>query len=173
MKVVPDLIVTRYAQLKAGELFLYSHEKGLSVAIAAANPVELGDLYIVTLGPKFPPTMTGPTIHSPNGSSSLLSYGGEYVLRLPAGSQAWSSEPPAAGLPCVAVAQEDTYIRANAAPPGRGFHPCYVSAKQGRILGSGTVMQYFPLRDPIFALEWEILTTEEKPRTILSCPFEA
>jgi hypothetical protein len=25
MKVAPDLKVTRYAQLKAGELFLYSH----------------------------------------------------------------------------------------------------------------------------------------------------
>jgi hypothetical protein len=173
MKVAPDLKVTRYAQLKAGELFLYSHENGFSVAIAAVNPLELGDLYIVTLGPKFPAAMAGPTIHAPKGGSSLLSYGIDYVLRLPAGSQAWSSEPPADGLPCVAVAQEDIYIRANAAPPGRGFHPCYVSAKQGRILGSSNVMQYFPLRDPIFALEWEILTTEEKPRTILSCPFDA
>lgn len=90
MKIVPDLKVTRYAQLKAGELFLYSHENGLSVAIAAANPVEHGDLYIVTLGPKFPAAMTCPTIHFPNGSSSLLSYGGDYVLRLPACSQAWS-----------------------------------------------------------------------------------
>src|SRR5580704_11132718 len=168
MKVVPDLKVTRYAQLKAGELFLYFHENGLSIAVAAANPVELGDLYIVTLGPKFPAAMTGPTIHSANRSSSLLSYSSDYVLRLPAGSQAWSSEPPAAGLPCVAVAQDDTYIRANAAPLGRGFHSCYVSAKQGRILGSSNAMQYLPLRDPIFALEWEILTIEEKPRTILS-----
>ena len=173
MKFAPDLKVTRYAQLKAGELFLYSHENGLSVAIAVANPLEQGDLYIVSLGPKFPGATTGPTVHSLNGSFSLLSYGSDYVLRLPALPQAWSWEPPAAGLPCLGVDQEDIYIRANAAPPGRGFQPCYISPQAGSDTGSSSGMQYLELRNPIFALEWEILTSEEKPRTILSFPFEA
>jgi len=79
---------------------------------------------------------------------------------------------PGADLPCIAVAQGDIYIRANCAPPGQEFGPCYVAVKEGKIIGSSELRKYFELRDPLFALEWQIVTTEEKPRTILSCPFE-
>jgi hypothetical protein len=175
MEITPALRATRFSQLKPGELFLYSHENGVPVAIAPTNPVQFGDLSIVTLGPKFPPTIDGPTIHSPQNSpghsSVLLSYGSDYVLRLPVRSQAWSSITPPAHLPCVAVAQEEVCIRTNAGPPGQEFRPCYVAPKEGKILGSGDVRKYFELRDPIFALEWEIVTAEEKTRTILGCPF--
>jgi len=175
MKITPELKVTRFAQLKPGELFLYFHDDGASVGLAAKNPVQFGDMSIVSLGPKFLPTVGGPTIDSPQNSpgyrSALLSYGSDYVLRLPVSSQAWRSGTPGADLPCIAVAQEDIYIRANCVPPGQEFRPCYVAVKEGKILGSSESRKYFELRDPLFALEWQIVTTEEKPRTILSCPF--
>lgn len=64
-------------------------------------------------------------------------------------------------------------MRANSvAPPN--YKPCYVSFDTGKIVtaGPGRVDAYIePRGHKAFALEWELVTREEKPRGILAYPW--
>jgi hypothetical protein len=173
MEVTPSLAVTRLEKLSPGDLFIYGHEHGLSVAMVALHPLD-DDKYVLPLGPIFPPNIPSPTAYLPRGRISALSFGAQYRLRLPTSADGWSSIEPKLGDYCLLVAEEGVFVRANFAPPGREFHPCYVGMKDGRIFattGGSRPQLDKPTGEFVYALRWEIFTTEKQPRIILSYPF--
>jgi hypothetical protein len=60
MEVLSKLKVTRFAQTKPGDLFMFSHDSGTSVAMSVIDPANDGDKVVVVLGPDFPQGMKRP-----------------------------------------------------------------------------------------------------------------
>jgi hypothetical protein len=140
MLVTPSLSVTRFAQLKPGDLFISQFGEMSFVALAAADPD--GDLLMVPLGPHFPDGLDGPSLVGSSGAN-VISFGKEYGLRLPARPGSWRLTPPDAGTHCIVAAEGGPFVRANfVAPPN--YKPCYVSFDTGKIVtaGQGRVEAY-------------------------------
>ena len=173
MKVVPALTITRFAQLAAGDLFLAPLGGDDScVAIVAEDPTQNGQKSLVPLGPSFPGRTGGPTLISPPGMT-VVSFGKNYVLRLPVRAKGWSASAPPPGTIGILATDSGRYFRADAGPsPGVLFG--YIDIATGRIhtSGQGTFQQYAPPTGiHAFAIEWEIVTNEPEPRSILAYPF--
>src|SRR5271170_7511667 len=84
MRVFPTIRGTRFAQLGAGELFLYEHSGGTSVGFVVEDPTKDGDKLLLPLGPVLPPGMNWPMLQTPS-EHTVLSFGHEITLRLPVG----------------------------------------------------------------------------------------
>lgn len=169
MLKTPPVAITRFTQLKPGELFLSQQGDASYVALAVAGAD--GDPLMVPLGPGFPDRSDGPSLIGSAGAD-VISFGKEYLLRLPARPEGWRFTAPDAGTHCIAVTEEGAFIRANfVAKPN--FKPCYVGFETGRIVtaGQGRGSAYIEPHGPkAFAIEWELVTREEKPRRILGYP---
>lgn len=114
MEVSPSLAAIGFDKLSPGDLFIYGHENGLSVAMLTLDPTN-SDKLILPLGPTFPPHMPIPTLYLPRGRIAPLSFGAQYSLRLPASADGWTSAEPELGNHCLLVAEE-------------GFFPCQLHA---------------------------------------------
>jgi hypothetical protein len=176
MKIIPALKVVRFAEASPGDLLIVPiADRGRgTVAIVAEDPTRNGQRYLVPLGPVFPDDAVGPSLVSP-GEITVVSFGKNYVLRLPVGCNGWSESPPpreTIGIFVNSVNSSNAYFRADAGPaPGR--LDCYVEIATGRINVSGTGInqQYIrPTGTHAFAVEWEFVTDERETRSILKYP---
>ncbi len=170
MQTIPELRVSRFAQLDSGDLFLWRHAERASVGIVATNPIENGQKLILSLGPDFPQNVIGPLLLDPNGTT-VVSFGKEYVLRLPVQPRGSLDTLPASDIRCILVTETGVHIRVNGGLRPGQFHPCYVDLSTGLIVtrGSGASQEFAtPSGIPAFAVQWEIVTTEKKPRVILA-----
>ena len=173
MQPAPALRVTRFAQLDCGDLFLWRHKEGGCVAIVAADPTQNDHKLILPLGPDFPRDVTGPFFLYPDGIT-VVSFGKQYVLNLPVQPRGWLDTPPPQGTHCILVTEAGVYIRVNRSPNPREFHVCYVDLATGLICtrGSGASQEFAtPSGVPAFAIQWELVTREDKPRVILAYPY--
>ncbi len=173
MEVSPALALTRFEKLNPGDLFLSRHSNGFTIALVVTlNPIADDAKLIFPLGPTFSPDAPiASVVPPPPGRFCVLSFGAQYTLRLPIRADAWTTKEPQSLDPCVLVAEDGTYLRANFLSGGR----CHVRAKDGRILATtqGYPARFeHPLGECLYALRWEIVTVEDPPRTILSYPFE-
>jgi hypothetical protein len=174
MEITPAFKATRFAQLKQGELFIFSSESVSAVGLAAKDPARDGDMVMIPLGPALAPEMVARIVDGQH--TAVVSFGAEYIVQLPSHAGGWSAEGPPPEKPCFVLSsqgsdpsQQKLYLRANFAPPGVGFKPCYVDMKDGRILAPGG--QYVaPPGISGYAIEWALLTKETEPRVILSYP---
>jgi hypothetical protein len=162
MKIVPELIATRFEQLTPGDLFIFLIREEFYIALAAREKSEGGRNLVLILGPKFPEGTRGPTLF-PWAAAAVVSFGKEYQLRLPTDPHCWSPVPPNPEQHCVLLVDNTPYFRADFVHyPGR-FHTCYVRASDGMV-------EYeIPRGIVAFALEWEISTigSDSNPRSIL------
>jgi hypothetical protein len=171
MLITPPLTITRFAQLTSGELFLSQFQETSFVALTVVDPD--GDMLMVPLGPGFPDGLDRPSLVRSLGAN-VISFGKKYELRLPAQPNGWRLTPPDPATHCIAVTEEGAFVRANFAPPPTEYRPCYVDLDSGRIVtaGQGRGAAYAEPRGlKAFAVEWEIITHEEKPRRILAYPW--
>jgi hypothetical protein len=173
MQIVPAPRITRFAQLNSGDLFFWRHGLGACVAIVAEDPTPGGEKFALPLGPEFPVDVTGPTLINANGTT-VVSFGKEYVLRLPVRPKEWLDTSPPRDTHCILVTEQGTYFRANFSRQPVLFSPCYVDVVTGLICArsSGSAGQFVtPSGTQAFALQWEIVTTESNPRAILRYPY--
>jgi hypothetical protein len=91
MKILPTLIVTQFAQLEPGDLFVFPYGEGACVALKVRESDE--DMLMVPLGPVFPDGLTHPSLVSAP-SATVISFGKEYTLRLPSHAGGWRASPP-------------------------------------------------------------------------------
>jgi hypothetical protein len=172
MRIDPKVAVMRFQQLSPGDLFIYPYTEGSCVAMQVVDPTSDGDILMLPLGPIFPPGFSCPSlIHGP--AATVISFGKEYVLRLPCRANGWLIGPPSFDKHCIAITQTGAYIRANCRPPESGFHACYVDMATGVVhaTGSGRFQEFAPPPGVLaFAVEWEIVTDEQEPRVILTFP---
>jgi len=72
--------------------FVYPHSGGSCLALKALNDEANGEQLILPLGPTYPPSTGGPRLIVPEGFT-VISYGKDYILRLPSATDAWSHAP--------------------------------------------------------------------------------
>jgi hypothetical protein len=168
MKAVPSLRITRFAQLKSGDLFLWRYEDQACVAMVAVDPTQDGDKRAIVLGPKFPTGSIGPTLVSPRGTTAIF-FDNEYVIRLPVHASGWLDVTPPQDVCCILVTEQGAYFRVNSIRSRDEFRPCYVNVATGLICASDFAYRE-PGGVPAFAVHWEIATDESEPRIILAYP---
>ncbi len=173
MKVTPAVTVTRFAQLTGGELFLFEHASGACVGLVVEDPTQNGEKLILPLGPELPPHMSWPTLQSPRAFTAI-SFGKDFEVRLSTEPHGWTSTEPPPNVRTILVADDRAYFRANFGHDAETvglYRPCFVDLATGLICasGKGPHEQYNrPVGTAAFVIEWEITTSEEKPRTILA-----
>jgi len=168
MLIAPQLAVTRFAQLRPGDLFIYPYGEDAFVALKVMAPD--GDMLFMPMGPGFPDGLTYPRLlHEP--AATVISFGKDYILRLPTRPKSWRSEPPPAETHCIVMAEDGAYVRASFVPEKMGYRACYVALGSGTIATDGSSTYSAPRGHMSFALEWEMLTQEAKPRQILAYPW--
>lgn len=175
MQTVPAVKVTRFAKIDSGDLFIYRHAEGSSIATVAEDPTQNGEKLLLPLGPVFPRGVNGPRLIRPGGMT-VISFGKEYVLRLPVQTSGWLDALPPPEKHCILVTEQATYFRANFSHNQTGFSACYVDIATGLICTSGSgASEVFatPQGIPAFAIEWAIVTNEREPRVILAYPYPA
>jgi hypothetical protein len=169
MKVTPNLKITRFAQLEAGDLHLCWLGGEPCVAFVAVDPTENGQKLEVPLGPTFRAGTRGPTLVTP-ANHTVASFGKDYALRLPVSTPGWQEAEPEPDRPCILLVEDRAYFRVDFGGY-RGFIACYVDVASGLIctIGGGHNQQFArPAGTALFATEWELLTTEPEPRVILN-----
>lgn len=175
MKLATALKVARFAELESGDLFLLPQPEGSCVAIAAVDGDDSAEKLAILLGPTFPYGLIGPHL-MPLSGATVISFGKDFAVRLPVQADAWCETAPPKETHCLLVTDQGVYVRASFANFTQRFSPCYVDLATGRVCvgGSGIARQYtLPPGTRAFAVCWEIVTAEAKPRTILSYPYSS
>src|SRR5207247_5113378 len=110
------------------------------------------------LGPKFPADILGP--HLLNWArATVVSFGKNYELQLPTSPSFWSETEPDPDQHCVLMCDSRVFFRANCSRYAGRFTPSYVNIEDG------IVYRNRPPGIPAYAIGWEILTDEGKPRS--------
>jgi hypothetical protein len=170
MFLTPTLKVERVAQLDPGELFLFELDGVKSVGFVCDYRDPGSTKLVLPLGPKFAPYAGGPRLIELR--TTAISFGTEFVIRLPADPQDWSASEPADDQQCLLVTGTTVYFRGNGSGEAHRFRTCFVNVATGVVEvqpGSGNYAR--PTGTGAYATSWEIVTTEDKPRTILKYPF--
>jgi hypothetical protein len=101
--------VSKFSDLKPGDLFIYNHRNGSSAAIVTITP-EHGNIGILTLGPTFPKGGTVPDLSS-SLPSTVLSFGKAYNIKLATAPNAWHFDGHVVAEDFMAFAGTDKYVR--------------------------------------------------------------
>jgi len=146
MEVSPKLVVTRFAQLDAGDLFMYRLRGDACVGMVVEDPTANGERLQLPLGPTFPQGITGPTVLIAE-AVTVVSFGKDFHLRLPVHPGGWVDAEPPSDRHCVVVGSTGIYLRANRSPiqfGGDKFRPCYIDMATGliNITGSGAFGEF-------------------------------
>ena len=170
MTISKNPAVTRFAQLNAGDLFIFDHNGGSAVALTVRDPTVGGDLLALIIGPSFPDGGTVPTLRILD-ATTVISFGRNYTIRLPVHPDGWRTAAPSPELHAIAVSDSaELHFRA-AFGTSKDSKPCYIDLQRAQITVDHSAINYVPPKGySAYAVAWEILTKEEAPRSILSYP---
>ena len=168
MEVIGKLKVTRFAQTEPGDLLMYTARDGLFPAMTVTDPTNDGDRLVVIIGADFPQGMKYPSLMTPS-ATTVISFGKDYTLRLPSRVKGWVTAEPPDNVNCLVLADDGRlFLRANYGPLEE-FRPCYIDMDSGEIQTDRDARRYVvPAGIRAFAVEWDLLTIEKEPRSILS-----
>lgn len=168
LKIEPKLRLCEFEELSPGDLFIYFHDNGSCVALKVEDPTQNGEKLIVPFGPAFPRSLNGPNLLQ-GRQENVISFGKDYVLRLPSYAEGWSRSEPSANVPCILKTSDSSFLRTNFSPRIEEFLPCYIDMSTGLIHSdTGRLQDQFtrPRGVRAVAVDWELMTTERKPRLI-------
>jgi hypothetical protein len=175
MDITPKLRATRFAQLDPGDLFISYDDTGSYVAIAVTDPTNDGDKLALLLGPTCPQYLQFPALTSLRFNAPAISFGKDYLLRLPSSTTGWLAAEPSADRHCLVLTDDDElYIRSSYTTYDRRMLTCYIGLHNGLILTASSAFQSQYSRPRgicAYAVEWIFSTNEKEPRTILSLPL--
>jgi hypothetical protein len=173
MLSTPMLKVERVTQLDPGELFLFEFDNVQSVGFVCDYRNPDTQKLVLPLGPSFPSFAAGPRLV--DIKMAAISFGTNFVIRLPVNPQDWSATEPGDGQRFLLVTSTAVYFKANGSEDPRRFQACFVNVATGVVEvmpGSFPPGQLaIPSGTAAFAKSWEIVTAEDQPRTILKYPF--
>jgi hypothetical protein len=172
MLSTPKIRVERFAKLQPGELIRFEINGISSIGLVCNYQDDEPEKLLLLLGPKFPTPVSHPTLVKLN--ITAVSFGKDFLLRLPVDPSSWSEAEPNFDCNCLMVISDEIYFRAYGSSDPRGFVPCFINAKTGVVqVASGLPPGRYerPVGTAAYALSWEILTAELEPRLILKYPF--
>jgi hypothetical protein len=179
MEILMKPKIMRFSQTEPGDLFIYEHSNGTSVALTVWCPIHDEKLAVV-IGPNLPDDKQWQTLII-GPESHVISFDKNFCIRLPSRPRGWRTSEPPPNVHCFLVmASGEIFLRADyrtgsqltSGTPNR-FMPCYISLDTGKIASNPQNRDYIaPTGYRAFAIEWEIISNETLPRTILSFPFE-
>jgi hypothetical protein len=172
MDIVPKLTATQFSQLASGDLFMCPDDTGLGIAIVVTDTTADDDKLALLLRPSDKRSTYSPALIGFPSDSPVISFGKDYLLRLPCDTKGWLVTEPSINSPSLLLQNNDLYLRGFFGAYGQQLTPCYVNIQDGKTLvRSGGFQRGFahPGRGA-YAVEWSLWTTDAKPREILSFP---
>jgi hypothetical protein len=168
--VEPWLRSCRFNQLTAGDLFIYMHDNGSCIGLKVVDPTDNDEPLLLPFGPTFPNGLDGPYL-LPRQNANVISFGKEYVLKLPVHAEGWSQlEPTKKHSAFLQLAKHISFEQIVLIDPVT-FRACYVDLMTGRIQVKENGWHREVMRPPGamgVALEWGLMTTEPEPRVIFA-----
>ena len=165
MDIIPPVQTSRFEQLEPGDLFIYLEGGAPSYALKTL-PLESGDRSMMALlGPSFTQEPRESLLVSWQ-ATTVLSVGKEFSILPSLDAASWSSQGPSRAPVCLAVAEGETYICANASPLAQRYLPHFINVKTGAIRASCP-------RLAVFSSTWAITTLSGKhrPRLLIRYPL--
>ncbi len=167
MEIIPPLQVTRFEQLKPGDLFIHLDGK-LTFYALRTHPTANGDRStMVLLGPSFIQGYNESCI-LPWQPATVVSLGKNFSILPSLNPSSWLLAGSTRSPVCLAITDQSVYICTNGGHSSRDYFPCFVDVKTGEI---------FERRPPgsvaVFTGAWEIvaLDSRDPPRSILNYPL--
>jgi hypothetical protein len=170
LKIEPNLQLRRFEQLSPGDLFIYFHDNGSCVALKAEDPTQNGEKLVALFGPIFPSFLNGPCLIQ-DAQANVISFGRDFILRLPSYAEGWSASEPTENVPCILKTKERFFLRANFSPRIAEFAPCYIDMSTGLINAETQRLRDCFTRPRgicAIAVEWELMTIEREPQRIFA-----
>ena len=168
MQATPKLQATRFAQLKAGELFIYEMGRTRHVALAVRNSAQ-DEMLVLPLGPTLPAFMTYPTLFNDPGMT-VVSFGKDFALRWPVAPDAWTSEAPTPEVTAMALNKDGAFLRCNFSPRPADFQACFIDLATGQVVVNQPGHAARFVKPPgilAYATSWSFTTFEDPRRVIL------
>lgn len=154
MQVFPRVISKRFSQLERGDLFILLENDERYVALKCFDPADGGDELILLLGPNLPDDLGPPPRLIGEQMMTVMSFGQDYVLRLPTSPEGWMADTPPPATPTILLADDKPYFRANAGHRPGQFRATWVE------ISSGLASRSAPAGIKAFAVKWELLIRE-------------
>jgi hypothetical protein len=95
MQIEPGVTVARFEQLSPGRSLHLSPGRGIVCRHEVEDPTRDGDQLMLVMGPAFPAGLTWPSLVGAP-AATVISFGKEYVLRLPSDVNGWAAGSPSA-----------------------------------------------------------------------------
>ena len=135
MEIVPPVTVARFEKLEPGDLFLYTHDSGSSVALKTGPLLEGDPSGLVLLGPTFPHEMKESFI-LPWQQTTVVSFGKSYSLILPTDPTSWFLSGDKRKPVCLAVSGSEVYVCTNGGISPVHFLQCFVELRTGKFIAN-------------------------------------
>ena len=151
MEIIPPVHITRFEQLRPGDLFVYPHERGSCFALKTERPANGDRSPMVVLGPDFPYGVEESFILDWQ-PTTVISHGSNYVILLPADPAAWFLSGNLRNPVCIAITEDGAYVCTNGGHSPQHFFQCFVEFSTGRLV-EGRLPSY-----AAYTNDWEIAT---------------
>lgn len=151
MDVVPAIHIDRFEKLKPGDLFIYTDRNVRCAALKGVAPTAGDEAISLLLGPEIPEGMgPGPWVTGIR-PGTVISFGANYLLRLPTDPEGWMSAFPPDAVPCVLIADGLVHFRGSFGRMPGESRPCWLEAV------TGTLQYDHPRGLSVYAVKWEIV----------------
>ena len=148
MKIFPQASPRQFSEVDAGSLIIaeVDDQRCYCFKCLAPDPDDEMHQYVVTLG-----TTEPPTIGDVMPDRRVLDFGKSYLLEVSHNPEEIEAYPVGEGLTSgIALANDQAFLRFNAAPRGRTAQPRFLQ------LTSGQVQQHLPEGSRIFIGSWKL-----------------
>jgi hypothetical protein len=164
--IIPELEVTRFEQLAAGDLFLCINGDRSFYALKTAHLKSLDGNGLVTLGPAFADGFDESSI-MPWQAATTLKIGKSYSILLSSNADAWRARGPYREPVWLAIAGKRAFVCTNGGPSPNHYFSCFVDVEtgevhEGRLPGISA-----------FTSEWEIVLSSATgaPWSVMKFPL--
>jgi hypothetical protein len=172
MEILPKLKIARFEKLEPGDLFVYPHSNGPCLALKAEDRMRNGEKLILPLGPTFPHSAGGPRL-LPWQAATTVSFGKDYIIRVPTAPEGWTDREPGPDVLCLVVTTDQIYFRANLSLQPGEFQSCLVRATDGIVIYHRDRANQEPVPQIFaYAVQWDIVVNDAAfpARTLIQYP---
>ena len=114
-------------------------------ALKVSRSLDDDDDCFIPMGPAFPEGDQEPRILN-WVAETVVSFGRDFLVELPVQLDCWQLEEPPTGTPCLAVEDDQVFIRANSATSSSRFERCFVKLDDGSVVARVSGVSAYAVR---------------------------